>query len=80
MNVASPAVMPVPIKTERRKAKRGVFQNFLTRWKLFLRPDYFVQCPCPECGGMVSIRECMVQGETYWFCTESSRKQFEATH
>lgn len=26
---------------------------------------------------MVSIRECMVQGETFWFCSEASRQKFE---
>lgn len=58
--------------------RNNLLQQISARWKSFRQSRYFVRCPCPTCGGMVSIRECMVQGKHHWFCTEASRDEYES--
>ena len=44
--------------------------------EMFPKPN-FVKCACDICGGMVSTRENMVQGEQGWYCTTESRNRAE---
>jgi hypothetical protein len=62
----------------RDKRRKSFLQAVVAMWDRVAHAHKFVKCPCPTCGGMVSVRECMVEGKSHWFCTVSSRDLFES--